>query len=546
MPGVVNRGMKILKIRQFIIAACVLAATAQAETIDIPASEIGWVADGEPFEAPRAVRAFFHNPAVASATSLTGLEIDVQPSGGTDYYQMRLMRADGAGALTGEVAYAVDGETVLTRTLSPMGGSAEDETPLIAAMKTGERLTVMLPGDDSVSLPLAGFADALSPPAVDQAAAMRSTSIGNQCVQREGGFNYLCSCLPHEFVLAYSASGPAQAYDAADAKCRANIAANPLLGELSVQEALLGARLEPGSAPAAGAKIGALSKDGPAYAAGMRTGDIITKEGSASGERLLQAKPVRPGMRALTVYSPSTDETRVVRVQFAVPPADIKMATHAGFSAAAAAPAEPAAEPAPAKAAKPEPAPEAASAPQAEKISYADPIGESCAGDARMSGLYDCACIAEKAVPARAAIADEQFASQQRLVPRRQAGVEQARKAVADATTDSQKRSAEAMLKRAEDALQEVMTRPAPSDINESAVGLRIYDEKSCKKADFVRDKELKDCKAAASMMAGVTDVESFCACSADKAAQAWLSSDQPYSSKIAVSLATQARQACR
>ena len=171
MPGVVNRGMKILKIRQFIIAACVLAATAQAETIDIPASEIGWVADGEPFEAPRAVRAFFHNPAVASATSLTGLEIDVQPSGGTDYYQMRLMRADGAGALTGEVAYAVDGETVLTRTLSPMGGSAEDETPLIAAMKTGERLTVMLPGDDSVSLPLAGFADALSPPAVDQAAA---------------------------------------------------------------------------------------------------------------------------------------------------------------------------------------------------------------------------------------------------------------------------------------------------------------------------------------------------------------------------------------
>lgn len=535
--------MRLLNIGSYIVAACALAATAHAETIDIPASEIGWIADGEPFETPRAVRAIFHNPAVASASSLTGLEIDVQPSGGTDYYQMRLMRADGAAALTGEVAYAVDGETVLTRTLSAMGGSAEDETPLIEAMKTGERLTVMLPGDDSVSLPLAGFANLLSPPAVDQAAAMRSTSIGNQCVQREGGFNYLCSCLAHEFVLAYSASGPAQAFEAADAKCRANIAANPLLGELSVQEALLGARLEAASAPAAGAKIGALSKDGPAYAAGMRTGDIITKEGSASGERLLQAKPVRPGMRALTVYSPSTDETRVVRVQFAVPPADLKMATHAGFSAAAAAPAAPAAaEPAPAKAAKPEPA----AAPQPEKISYADPIGESCAGNTSLNGLYDCACIAEKAVPARAAIAEEQFASQQNLVPRRQAGVEQARKAVADAASESQKRSAEAMLKRAEEALQKVMTRPAPSDINESAVALRVYDEKSCKKGDFVRNKELKDCKASASLMSGVTDVESFCACSAEKAAQAWLASDQPYSSKIAVSLATQARQACR
>ena len=526
------------------IAACVFTATAHAETIDIPATEIGWIADGEPFEAPRAVRAIFHNPAVASASSLTGLEIDVQPSGGSHYYQLRLMRADGAGALTGEVSYAVDGETVLTRTLSAMGGSAEDETPLIEAMKTGERLTVALPGGDSVSLPLAGFAEALSPPAVDQAAAMRSTSIGNQCVQREGGFNYLCTCLPHEFVLAYSASGPAQAFDAADAKCRANIAANPLLGELSVQEALLGARLEASAAPAGGARIGALSKDGPAYAAGMRTGDIIVKEGSAPGERLLQAKPVRPGMRALTVYSPSTDETRTVRVQFAVPPAGLKMETHAGFSAAVAAPSEPApaATPVPEKAVKPEPA----AALQPEKISYADPIGESCAGNTSLNGLYDCACIAEKAGPARAAIADERFASQQSLVPRRQAGVEQARKAVADAASDSQKRSAEAMLKRAEDALQKVTTRPAPSDIAESAVALRVYDEKSCKKGDFVREKELKDCKAAASMMSGVMDVESFCACSADKAAQAWLASDEAYGSKVAVSLATQARQACR
>lgn len=532
--------------------------------VQIPTDEMAWVAERKPFEAPSTVRAFIHDPNIIEATGVQGLKIDIRrPSSGPNYHTQVMTSDSASTASSGVFRLKVDGAEIASEAFGgidrPKGFR---DASVIEAMGAGETLTIEFgPADapKSVSLPLAGFDEALSPPDinVDQGALMLSQNIGNRCVQREGKFSYKCACVQNEFVVAapsgvhYGSAGPL--LETAQSKCDANINANPLLGALRIQEALFGAIFSAAgaSAPDGAVLIGDMAPGGPAHAIGLRTGDMIVKVGSApAAQRLLTDKPFRPGAQTITVYSPLTNQSRDVRISLVVPSADMKMKHMAPFRflSAAAAKAEKNNSEAEVSANMLEKSASAVPQPKSgpEKVSFTDPVGASCARDSRLSGLYDCGCISEKAGRLREKIADERFAEQQKYIPKRKMQLEAAQKQLAEARSEQEKKSALRAVKRAEDTLAELQVRPDPSSISESNVALYAYQGADCKIGDYMKMTEMKQCLASASSKSGIADPESYCICSANKAAELWLQSEAAYKSSIHVQAATQARNACR
>lgn len=549
----------------YILFSASFIAQANGNELNIPAEEMAWIGDRKAFEKPRSVQLVFHNPNVTSATNLTGLEIKSRSSRSGDDYQLIFRSVAGAASLRGDVTIAVDDSFTQTRNYNVQSRSPGDDLAIVEAMKTGTTLSLTLPIDGTstkISIPLDGFTAALNPQDanLNTTAKSRATSIRNQCVQRNREFNYYCLCLGEEFVTSFPADaayGPAlqtEALESAKTKCETNRDSNPVLSELNVHELMLGAKLSD-SVPSdqeGGVTIGDLVPGGPAQSAGLRSGEIITKVGSvAAAQRLLNASPPAQNTQALTVYSPQTETTRIIRVTPRLAPGDAKLRSFPQFELLKtdAKTVEPplASTPTTARvtaATELEPAP--APAPEIINTSFSDPIGEDCANDQLLSDLYDCACIDAKAPAARENLADRQFEQLQNLLPRRRASLEQAEKQLAAATSDIDRQRAQAAVDRTAENVRRHETRPDPAAISLSAVKSQAYQGNSCKKGDYIRDQEYNTCLKSAGRSSSITDPESFCSCSATKLAEIWMASDASYSSRFAVNNATAARNACR
>ncbi len=529
--------------------------------IDVPASEMAWVAERKPFELPTTVRAFIHDPNIVAATGVRGLEIDIRrPSSGPNYHTL-VLTSDSAPS-QGVIRLKVDGAEIASEVFGGMDRPRGfREASVIDDMKSGKALTIELgaaAAPKAVTLPLSGFGDALSPADIDveQGALMLSQNIGNRCVQREGKFSYKCACVQNTFVLEapagmhYGNAGPL--LETAQAKCDANIQANPLLGQLSIQEVLFGARFSAAGAgaPEGAVVLGDMAPAGPAHAVGLRSGDMIVKVGSsAAAQRLLTEKPFRPGVQAINVYSPSTKETRTVRISLEVPPADMKMASLAPFKTAAS-PASAVQEKTPEPAAKaPEKNHSTSPEPQADlkKVSFTDPVGEACGRDSRLSGLYDCSCIDTKAKQVREDISDKQFAeAKEKWIPYRENQLRLSEERLAKEIDPKRIASLKQGIARTKEELEKLRTRPDPMSHPVSNVGLYTYQGASCKIDTYLKAKENDECRRSASTMSNIGDVDAYCACSANKVAALWLQSDAAYKSTLHVQMATQARTACR
>ncbi len=539
-----------------VLLGLTLIGAAHADNVTVPADDMGWVVERKPFETPTKVLAVIHDPNLSDTINATSVQIERPRYSASAPYEVRLIQKE-RDSLVGEAKLFVDGQQFASVTLDPRNSTIQfQSSEAVAAMETGSELTIALPNDDTLTLPLDGFAAAWSPEDanVNPNAIMRHTSIGNQCVQREGAFNYYCTCLADEFVKSFPAEVPPgtnpqkDAFSNAETVCRANLE-NKILADLSIQEAMLGAKLSAAGdeAPTGAVLVGDLIPGGSAQSAGVRTGDLIVKVGSAPAEnQLLQPKPMRAGARNFDVYSPTTDETRTIRIGLTTPPADATLKTYPQYPLASAEPAqqttEPSAEPKPEPIVTPTPDP----VPEPAPVAYNDPLGEACGRDNRLNDLYDCACIDAKAPSIREELADKQLETQKPYIPRREAGVKQAQDRLAKATTDAQITSAQNQLERAEQSLNEATTRPDPASIPVSSVALYAYKGSSCKKPDYVFESELKACSAAASRMQGVTDPEAFCQCSAEKTAAKWMQSEDAYGSSLAVSMASSSRTECR
>lgn len=179
-------------------------------------------------------------------------------------------------------------------------------------------------------------------------------------------------------------------------------------------------------------------------------------------------------------------------------------------------------------------------------VSYTDPIGEDCAKDQRLSQLYDCACIAEQAAPARLQIVEQRFAEQQKYIPKRTKAVESIQQRLAKASSDKQKQSLLRMLERAEKQLAELKVKPDSSSISNNSVAMFVYKDNTCKVGSYIKAKERQECLKSASSISGVTNPEAFCECSGDKMAELWRQSNEAYSSKTHIKLAVKARGLCR
>ena len=133
--------------------------------IQIPSDEMAWVAERKPFEAPRTVRAFIHDPNIIEATGLRGLKIDIRrPSSGPNYHTQVMTSDSASTASSGVFRLKVDGAEIASEAFGgidrPKGFR---DASVIEAMSAGETLIIEFgPANapKSVSLPLAGFDEA--------------------------------------------------------------------------------------------------------------------------------------------------------------------------------------------------------------------------------------------------------------------------------------------------------------------------------------------------------------------------------------------------
>lgn len=187
------------------------------------------------------------------------------------------------------------------------------------------------------------------------------------------------------------------------------------------------------------------------------------------------------------------------------------------------------------------------SKPKPENLTYADPLGKACARDSLTSGLYDCGCIDGKAMQIRQNLSDKQFAEvNEKRIPYRENQLRLLEERLAKETDPNRIESMKRSIARAKDKLEQLKIRPDPMSYSVSAVAMDAYKGASCKIGDYFREKEKKDCLASVSHMPGVADPEAYCACSAKKAAELWLQSDEAFKSSLVVQTVTRARQACR
>lgn len=537
----------------------------------VPKEELSWRVEAGPGEGAVTIAPVFFNPQRFAHFAPGEVVLELKRRGANGPFEGRIALADRAFMKApGGARLMVDGEMHAEGRWDQYAMPIEfDAARLVEAMKAGEGFSVQLQSNGAayeIRLPLAGFAPklkrGLKPPSPN---AYRAQSVTNQCVQRNGGFSYECFCLGEEYVKALDAAGKAQTappdLTAVEAACNAKIDANPLLSELSYQELLFGAEFrEAAPGDMAGAafvdgavKTGRILTPGPAADAGLRSGEIIIKTGSASpASRLKGAKPVSLGReQPFEVYSPLTRKTRVIKIAPATPDADIRAETLPMFGAPAAGkkasaaeeslpPAAPAGDAAAGakKAAKPEP----------QKSAYADPLGAQCAADAHLkSRLYDCGCIDAKAPQIREEISDKKFAeARERLIPRREHQLRLTEERLAAESDPQRIDQLKRGVERIKKDLEDLNKRPDPMSHGTDAVALYAYKIAECKIGDYFRESEKKNCLASASLL-GVSDAETYCACSSSKAADLWLQSgDQQYRSTIGVQIVTQARQACR
>lgn len=181
------------------------------------------------------------------------------------------------------------------------------------------------------------------------------------------------------------------------------------------------------------------------------------------------------------------------------------------------------------------------------KVSYTDPAGEACARDSYLtSRLYDCGCIDSKAPQIREDLSDKRVAkAQEGEIQYRENQLRVAEERLAKETDPQRIESMKRSVERAKERLDELKKRPDPMSHSPELVAQYAYQAAACKIGDYFRETEKKNCLNAYS--SSVTDPDSYCACSADKAAELWLQSgDQQYGSTLATQIVTQARQACR
>lgn len=179
---------------------------------------------------------------------------------------------------------------------------------------------------------------------------------------------------------------------------------------------------------------------------------------------------------------------------------------------------------------------------------------ENCEGHPSSRNFYSCQCIAEQTPAFVEAEAARRIDSADKLI----AGLEdtikknEANSKLSDAQREKTNNSLREKIKR-EKQSKALMEGPS-SNWEDTTRGLlvqnaelHLYKEPTCKIGEGWRENEYDGCMTspATKNIKGKT-AEDYCRCSADTVAELWTSSNQSYSSKVAVSLPVQARTQCR
>ncbi|MEX1036707.1 MAG: hypothetical protein WDZ54_12195 [Sneathiella sp.] len=274
--------------------------------------------------------------------------------------------------------------------------------------------------------------------------------------------------------------------------------------------------------------------------------ETATELTDKAGEALKEAEPESPstttGAEGHAEKPKTTDAPAKPKA-----PAESTVTAPTAPKTTAPAPA-PAAQQATAKAETVKPAAQAAELSTEGKLAL-----EQCESNTSARDYYSCQCIAEKTEShIGPAIADQTKYWKQRITGYE--GAIKTNNANANFTAEKKAQLESGLRQRiaqAEGEIAKIENRAAWDDAMRrqivQSVELQLYKEPACKVGDGMREKEYGACMSSSSTknIKGKTP-EEYCSCSADTAAELWTSSNQSYSSKVAVSLPVQARTQCR